>query len=413
MALPFQFCRMPSFKPTSISTGSVQHRSPYCQFLRNTNSTRVCPIWKQDRVVQSGQSSPPRRRPILGSNGDGFRRRKPNRVQDVAQSVWSKTVFAVTLTGVIGTDTLRSCLDYLKTLAAGGDGGGRVNLGPGDGGPGDGASELFQLAVDEDDDEDGEEEEEDEEEEEEEEEELEEDEIEELEDDVDEEDYVDPTAPFECGKVIAIDLPIGPGVPRDVDLFAGLHCQSGFRCSQEELRKDLKTLTHTEGIEHVEVRVTPVKGTKGKKCDVAFVFKSVQLPELKSFQVKGVSAIPEGVINQVMETYNRDFKENPEKSKTSIETIGMMRNIIEKWLVLFLLSMKLRVNFRYQDRGYIMSYIRNFSGLHTGNVTANVVEGRVNQVKVMFVDEEGNEKKKGNATPQNFVKRELSFVVSN
>ena len=66
---------------------------------------------------------------------------------------------------------------------------------------------------------------------------------------------------------------------------------------------------------------------------------------------------------------------------------------------------------RYQDRGYIMSYIRTFDGLLSGNVVAKVIEGRVNSVKVMFVDDEGNEKKRGNATPHSFIRRELSFVV--
>lgn len=43
---------------------------------------------------------------------------------------------------------------------------------------------------------------------------------------------------------------------------------------------------------------------------------------------------------------------------------------------------------------------------------ANIIEGRINNVKVMFLDDEGNEKKRGNATPHNFVRRELSFLVS-
>jgi len=66
---------------------------------------------------------------------------------------------------------------------------------------------------------------------------------------------------------------------------------------------------------------------------------------------------------------------------------------------------------RYQDRGYIMSYIRSFEGLRGGDVVANMVEGRVNTVKVMFVDDEGMEKRRGNSTPPSFVRRELSFVV--
>lgn len=59
-----------------------------------------------------------------------------------------------------------------------------------------------------------------------------------------------------------------------------------------------------------------------------------------------------------------------------------------------------------------MCYIKQFEGLETGRVTAKVVEGRVNKVKVIFVDDEGNEKKHGNATPESMVRRELLFAVS-
>lgn len=75
------------------------------------------------------------------------------------------------------------------------------------------------------------------------------------------------------------------------------------------------------------------------------------------------------------------------------------------------LSVLERFDLRYQDRGYIMSYIRSFDGLMYGDVTAHVVEGKINKVNVQFVDEEGNEKKRGNATPHSFIRRELSFVV--
>lgn len=58
-----------------------------------------------------------------------------------------------------------------------------------------------------------------------------------------------------------------------------------------------------------------------------------------------------------------------------------------------------------------MSYIKQFDGLDKGEVVAKVVEGRVNRISVMFVDDEGMEKRRGNATPPSYVKRELSFTV--
>jgi len=81
----------------------------------------------------------------------------------------------------------------------------------------------------------------------------------------------------------------------------------------------------------VEIRVTPVKGTKGKKCDVTFVFKPVKYDPLQKFRVEGASAIPADVVAQVMETYNNDIKDKVPEEHESILTIGMMRNIVEKW----------------------------------------------------------------------------------
>jgi len=133
----------------------------------------------------------------------------------------------------MSTSSVHNCIKHMQSLASGGNNNGPPNN-HGGGGGGGGGQELFQLAVAEEDEEEVYENEED----------FEEGEIDEyMEEDLDEEDYVDPTAPFECNKVTAVGLPKGPGVPRDVDLFAGLHCQQGFRCTQEELRKDLKTLS--------------------------------------------------------------------------------------------------------------------------------------------------------------------------
>eukprot|EP00803_Ostreobium_quekettii_P003394 evm.model.scf_890.7 EVM.evm.TU.scf_890.7 scf_890:33943-39477(-) len=213
-------------------------------------------------------------------------------------------------------------------------------------------------------------------------------------DEEDEDDYVDPTAPFYCAEMVSEGLMEGPGVPREVDLFAGLNCQAGFSCSQSELKKDLQTLSQTEGIDKVEVRVTPIKGTAGKKCQVKFIFSSKLYPEMKSFKVTGAEAVPQETVDSVMDVY-KSMKKGEAQPQSNMKTIGMMRNMIEKW---------------YQERGYIMCYIKQFDGLETGKVVARVVEGRVNKVKVVFVDEEGNEKKHGNTTPESMVRREVLFV---
>lgn len=50
--------------------------------------------------------------------------------------------------------------------------------------------------------------------------------------------------------------------------------------------------------------------------------------------------------------------------------------------------------------------------MDSGNVTANVVEGKVNRVNVVYVDDNGNPKKNGGETPKEVVERELPFKVS-
>lgn len=41
--------------------------------------------------------------------------------------------------------------------------------------------------------------------------------------------------------------------------------------------------------------------------------------------------MPQEVINQVMDTYNREVEAGASENKITIKTLGMIRNIIEKW----------------------------------------------------------------------------------
>ena len=67
---------------------------------------------------------------------------------------------------------------------------------------------------------------------------------------------------------------------------------------------------------------------------------------------------------------------------------------------------------RYHDHGFVFAYIRDFEGMDSGKITANVVEGKVNRVSVVYVDDNGNPKKSGGETPMEVVERELPFLVS-
>ena len=45
---------------------------------------------------------------------------------------------------------------------------------------------------------------------------------------------------------------------------------------------------------------------------------------------------------------------------------------------------------RYQKHGYVTCFIHDITGLKSGNVTVEVTEGRVNTIKVVFMDNSGN-----------------------
>ncbi len=49
--------------------------------------------------------------------------------------------------------------------------------------------------------------------------------------------------------------------------------------------------------------------------------------------------------------------------------------------------------------------------MDSGNINANMVEGKVNRVNVVYVDDNGNPKKTGGETPMEVVERELPFQV--
>lgn len=77
--------------------------------------------------------------------------------------------------------------------------------------------------------------------------------------------------------------------------------------------------------------MTPIKGTKGKKCQVKFIFYTKLYPQMQSFRVVGGSAIPQEVVDKVMNTYNNELAEGTVLPQTTMQTIGLMRGYVEKW----------------------------------------------------------------------------------
>ena len=64
---------------------------------------------------------------------------------------------------------------------------------------------------------------------------------------------------------------------------------------------------------------------------------------------------------------------------------------------------------RYQKRGFVFGYISHYEGMETGEIVARVVEGRVNKVGVVHVDDEGNPRKDPGEVAPDVILRELPF----
>ncbi len=60
----------------------------------------------------------------------------------------------------------------------------------------------------------------------------------------------------------------------------------------------------------------------------------------------------------------------------------------------------------------MFGYISHYEGMETGDIVARVVEGRVNKVNVVHVDDEGNPRKTQGEVSPDIILRELPFRVS-
>ncbi|KAL0049777.1 hypothetical protein WJX82_009734 [Trebouxia sp. C0006] len=292
---------------------------------------------------------------------------------------------------------------YFKQGGGGSNGHGGRGGGDGSGGPGQESNNsrnvIADIADDDDDEEDEEEEEEEEDEDEGEEDDDEGDEeaaapvsqrrkevdVEEDDEDDDHE-YMTNEGGFVCETVVADGLPKGAGIPTEDELFASLRCQPNFPCTRQELSEDLKSLLGTGLFEGVDAKVKPMK--KGKS-QVRFIFKEKVWPEMQSFRVS-----PSGGNSELLIPKEEVAKVLKQKTlgPTGMKGLAAIKNVVEKW---------------YHDHGFVFAYIRDFEGMDSGNINANVVEGKVNRVNVVYVDDNGNPKKGGGETPVEVVEREL------
>lgn len=178
-------------------------------------------------------------------------------------------------------------------------------------------------------------------------------------------DAADDQEEFVCEGVKAVNLPQGPGIPTQSELFEGLNCRKGATCTRKGLSDDLNALLSTGLFQNVDANVQP--STKG--YIVEFVFKEKVWPKMESFKVTGATILPTSIADDVL-------REAQKSENVTVRTLAAAKNIVEGY---------------YQDRGITFGTIKHFDGMETGNVVAHVIEGQITKVNLVFVDDKGNE----------------------
>ena len=116
------------------------------------------------------------------------------------------------------------------------------------------------------------------------------------EEDDDEDAAADDEEEFLCEGVKAINLPQGPGIPTQSELFEGLNCRKGATCSRKGLSDDLNALLSTGLFQNVDANVQP----SDKGYIVEFVFKEKVWPRMESFKVTGATILPTSIADDVL-----------------------------------------------------------------------------------------------------------------
>ncbi|CAG9467845.1 unnamed protein product [Pedinophyceae sp. YPF-701] len=199
---------------------------------------------------------------------------------------------------------------------------------------------------------------------------------------------IDISKGFFVKKIEAVGLPNEPGMPSADELFAALKCQAGFECTADDLKDDLRSLMQIGLFSDVQASWKAIPGTGGK-CRLIFNFQEKIWPRMRSLKIEGASLLPNDMAEQVLGEHAKT--EGP----SSMRTLAMIRRVVDKW---------------YGERGYSpFCYITHFDGMDTGDVVAHVVEGRVGNVNLLYLDENGNTKKGGGETDPSIIMRELPF----
>jgi len=201
---------------------------------------------------------------------------------------------------------------------------------------------------------------------------------------------IDTSGEFYVTNVKSKDLPVGPGVPTEDELFETLECQPGTMCSREIVQRDMDALIQSGLFDDVNVKVGPDTETEEPNaCTLEYSFQEKIWPQVEGFSIEGSTLLPnQEISDEIMDT-------RPEGPCT-VRTLAFCKNIIEKW---------------YQDRGYVFGTVISFDGMESGMVTAHCVEGRIEKVELVKVDDSGNPKNEPLEVNQDVIMRELPFRI--
>ncbi|KAK9810669.1 hypothetical protein WJX73_008942 [Symbiochloris irregularis] len=191
---------------------------------------------------------------------------------------------------------------------------------------------------------------------------------------------------FFCQDIVFKNFPQGEGLPLEEDMVAGLNVVPGQVCDKKHLKEDLDQLQNSGLFAGVTARVV-ASSPGSKRMRVEIRFAEEIYPPIKSLRV--VSKKPGTPLLLPQEQLDRLQKEIVETGgEVGTAKVAALRNIIEGW---------------YQKHGYVTSFIHDMPGLKTGNVTVEVTEGRVNGIKVVFMDAQGQPTGKPGITNEDWI----------
>ena len=88
---------------------------------------------------------------------------------------------------------------------------------------------------------------------------------------------------------------------------------------------------------------------------------------MQSFDVAGATMLPDSVVSSIL-------TEAQKSEYTTVQVLAMAKSKVEAF---------------YQDKGLAFGSISHFDGMETGNVLAHIVEGKIAEVNLVYVDDKG------------------------